>query len=539
MKIIFILILTIYSISTFGQDLKWFKIFSDSADNQLGYYHTTKVDTAGNLIIIGRSAVGEAYITKADSSGNVLWYKKLLAANAVYNTVVDNNNDIIIIGVYKGELHLDGGAILSHNYYIPNYGGEIFIIKYASDGKLKWALSSTTPTDLQFGYSSPPMCHFVDTDCNGNIYTSGGYNQIIYFGNNVLSCDISSSYLLKISPEGKVLFAKNHGNGMPNGLFIAKNFIYSLLYNGGPQISTLYKFDICGNKILEKEIPVNGASLNVKTNNAYYFMSIHKPYLCHYYIGSSYCASSILRYDFDRDTLSEIIRIDAKEFTFEGITPDFNGNLYLYGGNYNIYDSLNLKIGSTEIHKDTCFVIKYNENENSVKWVRYSKFPFQTLSILNTKSVFVTGSFYGPGCAGSVIFNNTRLIVPLSGNTYYLGKHSISDTLGLASYRLFPNCDQNNNSLCVIDDIEQPGYSSDLISISPNPCQDNIYIKGQNVKNISIYNLSGKIEMVECFDGQYDSYSLNMSFLKNGIYILKIFTTGGIITKKVIKTSQY
>jgi len=44
MKNVFVL-LFVFNVCSYGQDLKWFITFSDSADNSLGYYHTSKVDT--------------------------------------------------------------------------------------------------------------------------------------------------------------------------------------------------------------------------------------------------------------------------------------------------------------------------------------------------------------------------------------------------------------------------------------------------------------------------------------------------------------
>jgi len=72
----------------------------------------------------------------------------------------------------------------------------------------------------------------------------------------------------------------------------------------------------------------------------------------------------------------------------------------------------------------------------------------------------------------------------------------------------------------------------DELSIYPNPTTGEFYINQLLIKNISIYDLSGKTYPIEFIEGQ----TININQWSNGIYFIKIMTTTNqTITKKLIK----
>lgn len=74
---------------------------------------------------------------------------------------------------------------------------------------------------------------------------------------------------------------------------------------------------------------------------------------------------------------------------------------------------------------------------------------------------------------------------------------------------------------------------SQNINIYPNPVSTKIYIeKDVSVRSASLYNINGK--KIKLWDGQKNEYDL--SFLKNGIYFIKIITENNLFcTKSIIK----
>lgn len=75
------------------------------------------------------------------------------------------------------------------------------------------------------------------------------------------------------------------------------------------------------------------------------------------------------------------------------------------------------------------------------------------------------------------------------------------------------------------------GHESDnLVRIYPNPAQNILYIESQNtIKKVSVFNLVGQNLL------NTNEETINVSSLTNGIYLLKIETDKGIISRKFIK----
>lgn len=84
--------------------------------------------------------------------------------------------------------------------------------------------------------------------------------------------------------------------------------------------------------------------------------------------------------------------------------------------------------------------------------------------------------------------------------------------------------------------------TTDLISkgdfkIYPNPAQDEVFVSiNKPVESILIINLSGQIEKMIQTVNQQNIIPLQISHLKNGLYLVKLnFVGGGIQTKKLVK----
>jgi len=72
------------------------------------------------------------------------------------------------------------------------------------------------------------------------------------------------------------------------------------------------------------------------------------------------------------------------------------------------------------------------------------------------------------------------------------------------------------------------------VKIYPNPVVDNLFIESNqsNIQKLLIYDLSGRIVLKQ--EG-LENNQLDVSNLRQGIYILKIHTSGGVIQRKLIK----
>lgn len=82
-------------------------------------------------------------------------------------------------------------------------------------------------------------------------------------------------------------------------------------------------------------------------------------------------------------------------------------------------------------------------------------------------------------------------------------------------------------------------YSADILSIYPNPFNDNIFISNSSneiIKQISIYDNLGRLVLTETSNNAY----INTSVLTSGFYLMEILFSDNSTTKrKLIKESSY
>jgi hypothetical protein len=70
---------------------------------------------------------------------------------------------------------------------------------------------------------------------------------------------------------------------------------------------------------------------------------------------------------------------------------------------------------------------------------------------------------------------------------------------------------------------------SDNITINPNPVSEKAIISGVKVNSFELYDLKGNKL------AKHNGNSIDMSFLKSGIYFVKIDSKSGVFVKKIIK----
>lgn len=87
-------------------------------------------------------------------------------------------------------------------------------------------------------------------------------------------------------------------------------------------------------------------------------------------------------------------------------------------------------------------------------------------------------------------------------------------------------------NICTTTGIEEQNTTNNL-SVFPNPANSVINIDtDQNIKSISIYDMTGKV--AASFQNTNQSFITLPSYLTNGLYLLRIDTDGGIISKKIL-----
>lgn len=213
---------------TLNGNLVWakFLVRSDSDVNKI------TVDNSGGVIITGNFSSGsidvdpgpnvfnvttnpggdDFYILKLNSNGEFVWAKQFgdpTRLDEIYDVTIDNENNIIITGLFSGLVDFDPNSGVT-NLQSNNNSNDAFIAKYTSNGELIWAKSfGSTNTGIERGNA-------ITFDNQNNIYATGSFSGLTDFDPSANTVNLSpvgtrSIYILKITSNGNFVFVKTIG----------------------------------------------------------------------------------------------------------------------------------------------------------------------------------------------------------------------------------------------------------------------------------------------------------------------------------------
>jgi len=180
-------------------------LFSGNA--QVGKFSLT--DSSTNIYS------SDVFLAKYNANGTVLWAKQAnipfdsgYSSGAGYSVAIDIYGNEYITGIFTDTISF-GGFTLNTKYF---QGEDAFLVKYDSNGNVLWAKQSEIPSAASGGTGTS-----VATDNSGNAYITGYFFDTLSFGlKTLISPYVQSSYLVKYSPAGNVLWAKQ---STPNSFF--------------------------------------------------------------------------------------------------------------------------------------------------------------------------------------------------------------------------------------------------------------------------------------------------------------------------------
>jgi hypothetical protein len=227
--------------------------------NQLGtstldFSHSVALDGIGNIFISGytggslggtNAGASDAFLTKYDPAGNLLWTEQLgtSSKDLSYSVVLDSSGNAFISGYTEGNL---GGTNTVYD--------DAFLAKYDPDGTLLWI--------EQLGTSDYDESFSVAVDASGNAFISG-LTEGSLGGTNVGSRD---AFLSKYDPAGNLLWTEQLGTNehekswsvavdASGNAFISGNTYGSLGgTNAGLDDAFLAKYDTAGNLLWTEQL---------------------------------------------------------------------------------------------------------------------------------------------------------------------------------------------------------------------------------------------------------------------------------------------
>ncbi|MEQ2006712.1 MAG: immunoglobulin domain-containing protein, partial [Limisphaerales bacterium] len=206
------------------------------------------------------SGVGDLFLARYDSNGNLIWARKAGGAgdDSAYAVAADAAGNAYVSGEFNGTTDLGGIQFVS-----GSASGNGFVAKYGPTGALVWAsaLSGT----------GTPTARKIRLDGATNVYVAGSFQGTIQFVTPFLSSAGSDdAYVLKLSSAGVTQWVQQFGAGAsdaigaldlgPDGsVHVAGNFRGSVAFGtntlnniGGADVFTA-KLDPAGNVLWARQ----------------------------------------------------------------------------------------------------------------------------------------------------------------------------------------------------------------------------------------------------------------------------------------------
>lgn len=237
--------------------------------------YSIKCDATGNVYVTGYytgnvtfdasalSAVSgsqDVFIAKYDTNGNLLWVSSVGGSlgDTGYGITVDNSDNVIVTGQYKGTAQFGASTLISMNdpnTNLPAY--DIFVVKLDVNGNVLWVQNGAAKYDDR-GMD-------LEVDDADNIFVVGQFSDTITFDNTYNNYVMNAGFLLKIDAAGNELWMKKMSAvqtllysvdvDQQNNVFITGDFKGTLGIQGTPMTYVNATYD---NKILVAKFDNNG-----------------------------------------------------------------------------------------------------------------------------------------------------------------------------------------------------------------------------------------------------------------------------------------
>ncbi|OFX69666.1 MAG: hypothetical protein A2X12_01110 [Bacteroidetes bacterium GWE2_29_8] len=354
--------------------------------------------------------ITNSFILKTDSLGNIIWLSELQGdkENVVSAITIDKNNNIVITGVFKNNLVVDGDILITGSNY------DIYILQYNQNGILNTGAYSKTNKLKQ------PMD--IVTDANNDIYISGVYAgaddlwgaalpaygsydifiskissnyQYVYWTRTFGSSKSDAIYSIDVDSAGNL-----YGAGAYSGSMNIKNYILNSVDSS--QDILLVKYDPDGNLLNYKSIGGSGTDLirnilyDKVSNNIYLAGKFSNQLSINNDIFNAKGATDGILIKMDNNFNSKWIKTigSSKDDIIQNISINKNGELF-FVANYNDSMSYNNNMYFSKGDYDI-FISKIDSFGND-KWnttIGGKSLDIAGDIVVNDKNIYIGGLFY-------------------------------------------------------------------------------------------------------------------------------------------------
>jgi Domain of unknown function (DUF4114)/Beta-propeller repeat len=175
-------------------------ITSDITGNIYATGYFSGTTTFGNITLTS-AGNQDAFITKLDSGGNFLWAQKLggTFSDSGVGITSDEAGNIYVTGIFRDTTSFGSTTLTSAG------DEDAFVAKFDNNGKALWAKNlGSTGVDEGLG---------IVTDGLGNVYVTGAFSGTASFGSTTLtSTGNADAFIAKLDSNGNVLSAQKFGS---------------------------------------------------------------------------------------------------------------------------------------------------------------------------------------------------------------------------------------------------------------------------------------------------------------------------------------
>ncbi|TPD73423.1 T9SS type A sorting domain-containing protein [Flavobacterium microcysteis] len=552
------------SFSLYAQtsDWSWVKSFENLSastitnsfmDNQKNIYHIGSFSspsiTIGETVISNSSEIpqnpnmkySDAYISKYDSQGNLLFVKHFIGSKYENLTSIayDNNSNFYITGYYSGNI-----TIGNTSYETPSDMAKCFLAKLDLNGNVIWSkpLNFNGSSILKFKDNNLYIAgiHSGDTFTIDNLTTpSVGYTAVvngmdktfvakldlsgnpIWLKSSTYNGSATISDYHRLGTQVKGLAIDNLGNVYVAGVIFSRSSTFGTITitktvtNNNSNLF-ITKYDSSGNVAWANTAPTNSAANSVvsdiatdSNNNIYLLGQIYNS--ATNFGGTSLnfpgnYGSFLVKYATNGSVVwakSGKIASDAQPNTgigynfFDRMFIDSNNNVHVTGLFSNYINFGNNVVMQTSNWAGNLFSIKYDSSGNASDFYKIT----ETINSRNSQILDISGDvFYYTGYVGDA--------------TFVLGDVTINNPT-FNSYSYIAKRDKRLS-------IEE--HSGKDFIIYPNPSQELIYVSGLNSSEnnvLTVFDMTGKrIKSLEFTNN--DTIAIDVKDLASGSYVLKI-----------------
>jgi len=211
-----------------------FSVSSDNAGNVyvVGTFNGHTIHFGSYILTNSDSLSSDIFITKYDSTGNVLWAKNAggIGNDEAKGVCIDDGGNIYMTGFFKSP-NLSLGSITYNNVG----GSDIIVAKYDGSGNVLWAGT--------YGSFGDDAANSICADAMGNIYISGYFSDTMTVGGITLnSAGQRDIFVIKYNTSGNTIWAKRTGGTSDDEAYNVRTDAFGHVYVAGSVKSSFIYF---------------------------------------------------------------------------------------------------------------------------------------------------------------------------------------------------------------------------------------------------------------------------------------------------------